>query len=84
VPRCLVTTQRALRGHVPTAQEVVCDAPDVHVIDAHDPEMALMETSEDARLSSGNGSRQTISWTLRRAMACTSVCRQGRVSAVLA
>ncbi len=47
MPRYLVTTQRALRGRVPSAQEVVRDAPGVHVIDARNPEMVQIETSEE-------------------------------------
>ena len=46
MPRYLVTTQRALRGRVPTARAMVSDLPNVEVIDAHDPEMVLIETSE--------------------------------------
>ena len=48
MPRYLVTTQRALRGRVPTARAMVSDLPNVEVIDAHDPEMVLIETSEDS------------------------------------
>lgn len=47
MPRYLVTTQRALRGRVPTAKAVVSEVPNVEVIDAHDPEMVLIETTED-------------------------------------
>jgi hypothetical protein len=46
VPRYLVTTQRALRGRVPSAREVVSDLPNVNVIDGRDSEMVLIETSE--------------------------------------
>ena len=47
MPRYLVTTQRALRGRVPTAQEAVRDAPGVTVIDTRDPEMVCIEASEE-------------------------------------
>jgi hypothetical protein len=47
MPRYLVTTRRALRGRVPSAHEVLRNSPDVHVIDAHDSEMVLIETSEE-------------------------------------
>jgi hypothetical protein len=46
VPRYLVTTRRALRGRVPSAADVIRDAPDVKVINAHDPDMVCIEASE--------------------------------------
>jgi hypothetical protein len=48
VPRYLVTTQRALRGRVPSAQEAVRDAAGVTVVDAGNPEMVTIEASEEA------------------------------------
>ena len=48
MPRYLVTTQRALRGRVPSAQEAVRGAPGVTVIQAGDPEMVTIEASEEA------------------------------------
>jgi hypothetical protein len=47
VPRYLVTTRRALRGRVASAYDAVRDAAGVQVIDARDPEMVTIETSEE-------------------------------------
>lgn len=46
MPRYLVTTKRALRGRVPSAAEAVRGAPDVQVVDAHNPDMVCIEASE--------------------------------------
>ena len=46
MPRYLVTTRRALRGHVLSAHDAVRNVPDVQVIDAQDPDMVHIEVSE--------------------------------------
>jgi len=46
MPRYLVTTRRALRGSVASAYDAVRNAAGVAVIDARDPEMVLIESSE--------------------------------------
>ncbi len=47
MPRYLVTIQRAVRGRVASAQEVLRDAPGIEVIDARNPDMVQIETSEE-------------------------------------
>jgi hypothetical protein len=48
MPRYLVTTRRALRGHVASALDAVRDAPEIQVVDARDPDMVRVEASEAA------------------------------------
>jgi len=47
VPRFLVTTQRALRGRVATAEEAVRDTAGVTLLDARNPDMVSIETTEE-------------------------------------
>ena len=45
--RFLVTTPRALRGRVATAEEAVRDAAGVTLLDARNPDMVTIETTEE-------------------------------------
>lgn len=47
MPRYLVTTKRDKRGGVASAHDLVRNEVGVTVLDARDPEMVLIETSED-------------------------------------
>ena len=53
MPRYLVTTRRALRGRVPSAEAALRGAEGITVIDARNPEMVTIEASPETAAELG-------------------------------